>query len=109
MKYIITESQYQELRKSTIRKFLRRVNHRLDEIVDESTQHTLQFFSNKDLIEMGEKNFTDRLIFDIFEYTYESYIERDVVFSDEEQDIIKYYLYDRYFNHIRDEYLKRIE
>jgi hypothetical protein len=109
MKYIITESQYLELRKSTIKRFLRRVSHRLDEIVDESIQHILQFFPNKDLKEMGENGIVNRVIFDVFEYTYESYIEEDVVFSDEEQDIIKYYLYDRYFNHIRDEYLIQLD
>ena len=109
MKYIITESQYLELRKSTIKRFLRRVHHRLDEIVDDSIQHILQFFPAKDLVEMGENGFVNRVIFDTFEYIYESYIEEDVVFGDEEQDIIKYYIYDRYYNHMRDEYLRQLD
>ena len=108
MKYIITESQYLELRKSTIKRFLRRVSH-LDEIVDDSIQHILKFLPAKDLIKIGEKGFTDRVIYDVFEYTYESYIERDVVFSDDERGIIMNYLYDKYFNHIRDEYLRQLD
>jgi hypothetical protein len=108
MKYVITEQQYQEYRKSTIKRFLRRVSHRLDGLLDDTIQHVLQYYPMKDLIHMGEEGFADRVVGDAFEYIYESYIEEDVTFKKDEQDTIRDYLYDRYFNHISDEYLTHI-
>jgi hypothetical protein len=109
MKFIITEEQYNQFRKSTIKRFLRRVSHRLDEIVDSSIEHVLDFLSRGHnshyLTEIRVEGFANRVVFDTFEYIYESYIEPDVYFSDEEQDIIKDYLHDRYDAHIRDKYL----
>ena len=109
MKYVITEQQYQEYRKSTIKRFLRRVSHRLDGLLDDTIQHVLQYYPMKDLIHMGEEGFADRVVGDAFEYIYESYIEEDVTFKKDEQDTIRDYLYERYFNHIRDEYLTQLD
>lgn len=109
MKYIITEQQYQDYRKSIILRFLRRVSHKLDEILDDSINYILSFFPKNDLKDVGESGFADRVIFDTFEYIYESYIENEVEFDYDEQDIIRDYLYERYSNHIRDRYLTHIK
>lgn len=108
MKYIITEQQYQEYRKSIITRFLRRVSYILDEIIDNSIEHLLEFYPGKDLKHMGENGFSLRVVNDAFEYIYDDYIEREVEFSYDEQDIIRDYLHERYFNHIRDEYLTQL-
>lgn len=109
MKYVITEQQYQDYRKSIILKFLRRVSHRLDYIIDDSINHVLSFFPKNDLENMKEEGFADRVIHDMFEYIYESYIERDLDFDYDQQDIIRDYLYERYYNHVRDRYLDFIK
>jgi hypothetical protein len=109
MKYVITEQQYQDYRKSIILRFLRRVSHRLDGIIDDSINHILNFFLKRDLEDIGESGFTDRVVFDAFEYIYDSYIENDVEFDYDEQDIIRDYIRERYSNHIRDKYLTHMK
>jgi hypothetical protein len=108
MKYVITEQQYQEYRKSTIKKFLRRVFHRLDGILYETIKHLLQYYRMKDLINMGEEVFVKIVVDETFEYIYEGYIEEDLIFNEEEQDIIKDFIHNRYYKDIKDEYLIHI-
>jgi len=113
MKYIITENQYHQFRKQIIVRFLRRVSHRLDEIVDDSINHVLDFLSRGHnshyLSEIRAEGFANRVVSDTFEYIYESYIESDLYFNYDEQDIIRDYLHDRYDAHIRDRYLTYIK
>jgi len=106
MKYIITENQYTNYRKSIITRFLRRVGRRIDEIVDASVKDIFNGFSKGEghLEEMGPDEFTSRVINDVFEYVYESYIEPDVEFGGEERDIMMDYLFIRYEQHIKDMY-----
>ena len=89
MKFIITENQYADLRKSIIRVFLRRVGNRIDEIMENSVTDTLNWYNRRpgDLHEIGHSAFTDIIIDDVWQYVYESYIEPDVEFGDEDQDL----------------------
>jgi hypothetical protein len=106
MKYIITENQYINFKKSVIRIFLRRVGHRIDEIVNESVKDTLNWYLKKPgvLHEMGPSGYIDIIIDDVWQYVYESYIEPDVEFGDEEQDIMRDYLFERYSDKIKEMY-----
>jgi len=106
MKYIITENQYTNYRKSIVLIILRRVGHRIDEIVDESVKNVFNWFSRGEghLKEMGPDEFTRRIIIDVFEYVYESYIMPDVEFDGEERDIMMDYLFMRYEQHIKEMY-----
>jgi len=100
MKYIITEGQYQEFRKLVVNRLIRRVGQRIDEIVDDIINHTLEWITRYEreetLRELGQEGFIEKVIEGVWEYIYESYFEEEVVFSDEEQDICKDYLYNRY-------------
>jgi len=106
MKYIITENQYTNYRKSIVLRVLRRVGHRIDEIVDASVKDIFNWFSKGEghLKEMGPDEFSSRVISDVFEYVYESYIMPDVEFGGEERDIMMDYLFMRYEQHIKEMY-----
>ncbi len=106
MKFIITESQYTSYRKSVIMRLLRRVGRRIDEIMENSITDTLNWYGRRpgDLHDIGPSAFTDIIIDDVWQYVYESYIEPDVEFADEEQDIMRDYLYTRYSDKIKEMY-----
>lgn len=107
MKFIIRENQYADFRKSVKMKFLRRVGHRIDEIVTQSVKDNLNWFSRYNILNMGPDEFTKIVIDDVLHYTFESYIEPELEFKSEEQDIIKEYLYDRYSEKIKQMYFSK--
>jgi hypothetical protein len=100
MKYIITENQYSNYKKSIISKILRRVGHRIDEIVEATVKDNLYSVSKN----MSSDKFADRIIMDVWDYVYESYIAPDIEFGGEEHHIFIEFLSDRYTNLIKEMY-----
>lgn len=106
MKFIIKESQYLSYRKSVIMRLLRRVGHRIDEIVEESLEENIDWFSKNpgQLHEMGPDGIAQRIIDDVWDYVYTNYFEQEIEISDDERDILYDYLFFRFLPKITERY-----
>lgn len=87
-------------------RLLRRVGHRIDEIVQESLEDNLNWFSKNpgQLHEMGPDGLGQRIIDDVWEYVYTSYFDEETELSDEERGILYDYLFFRFLPKITERY-----
>lgn len=97
-----------KFKESVIRKLIRRVGHRLNEIVEESTKNVMGDVDSDFLTYKGLEWIISAVLTDVWSYIYESYFGENEILSDSEQDVILSFLYEKFYNTISKVYYNKV-